>query len=213
MMAKRLGCIALCLVLSAIIAFLVTRQTLQKRDAFALSTVKVLAGEGHGSGVHTGNRYIVTAAHVVGTRKTVKVKATHGGESEADVLWVNTTHDIALLRARELTGVAVSRLSCNPVSIGQHIEAIGNPGPLEFVHAFGKVSSGVRTNDHWKEFYIASMVAAPGMSGGPVINERGHVVGILVGVALTQVGWGSSAISLAYIVPGQTVCHLTMRSA
>lgn len=209
----RLGCAALCVIVSAIIAFLVVIQAHKKRDAFALSTVKVLAGEGHGSGVHTGNRYIVTAAHVVGSLKMVKVKATHGGESEADVLWVNEAHDIALLRARELTGVDVSRLSCAPVSVGQHIEAIGNPGPLEFVHAFGQVSSGVKTGERWKEFYIAAMAVAPGMSGGPVINSHGQVVGIVVGVALTQIGWGASAVSLAYIVPGQTVCALTMRAA
>jgi S1-C subfamily serine protease len=209
----RLGCIVLCLVISAVVAFLVTWQTVKKRDAIALSTVKVLAGEGHGSGVHTGNRYIVTAAHIVRSLKAVKVKATHGEEMDADVLWVNEAHDIALLRARELPGVDVSRLSCAPVSVGQSIEAIGNPGPLEFIHAFGRVASGVKTNDRWKEFYIASMVVGPGMSGSPVINERGQVVGIVVGVVLTQIGWGASALSLAYIVPSQTVCNLMMRVA
>lgn len=212
-MAKRLGCIALCLVLSAIIAFLVVVQASQKRDTFALSTVKVLAGEGHGSGVHTGNRYIVTAAHVVGSLKTVKVKARHGGESEADVLWANKAHDIALLRARELQGVAVSQIDCSVPAIGQHIEGIGAPGPLEFIHAFGQVSSGVQSNQMWASYYIAAMAIGPGMSGGPVIDARGKVVGIMVGVALTQLGWTPSALSFAYVVPSQTVCHLTMRSA
>lgn len=209
----RIGWAALCVTISAIIAFLAVYQTHKKRDAFALSTLKIMAGEGHGSGVHTGNRFIVTAAHVVGSNKEVKVKATHGGESIADVLWVNKAHDIALLRAREMIGVAVSRLSCNPVEIGQKIEAIGNPGPLEFIHAFGQVSSGVTSNDHWKEFYIAAMAVGPGMSGGPVINERGQVVGIVVGVALTPIGFGASTLSLAYVVPAKTVCALTMRHA
>jgi S1-C subfamily serine protease len=207
----RFGWIALCVIISAILAFLVTFQASKKRDAFALSTVKVLAGEGHGSGVHTGNRFIITAAHVVGKKETVTVKATHGGETIADVLWANHTYDIALLRARDLTGVAVSRLDCGSIAIGQPIKAIGNPGPLEFIHAYGRVSSDIKKNDRWAEFYIASMPVGPGMSGGPVIDARGNVVGVVVGVALTQIGWGASALALTYIVPSATVCSLTMR--
>jgi S1-C subfamily serine protease len=209
----RIGSVVLCLTLSAIIAFLVTWQAPKKRDAFALSTVKVFPAEGHGSGVHLGNRYIATAAHVVGAAKVVKVKAKHGGESEAEVLWVNKAHDIALLRARDLTGVAVSQIECGVPEVGQHIEAVGNPGPLEFIHAFGQVSSGVQGNSHWASYFIAAMVVGPGMSGGPVFDARGKVVGIVVGVALTQIGWGASALSLAYVVPSQTICNLTMRSA
>jgi S1-C subfamily serine protease len=209
----RFGNVVLCVTLSAIIAFLAACQAPKKRDAFAISTVKVLPSEGHGSGVHVGNRYIVTAAHVVGSEKTVKVKAKHGGESEADVLWVNKANDIALLRARELQGVAVSQIECGIPAVGQHIEAIGSPGQLEFIHAFGRVSSGVQSNTHWASYFIAAMVVGPGMSGGPVFDARGKVVGIVVGVALTQIGWGASALSLAYVVPAQTVCNLTMRPA
>jgi S1-C subfamily serine protease len=208
----RFGWIALCVIISAILAFLVTFQASKKRDAFALSTVKVLAGEGHGSGVHTGNRFIITAAHVVGKKETVTVKATHGGESTADVLWTNKHYDIALLRARDLTGVGVSRLDCDgTLEVGQTIEAIGNPGPLEFIHTFGRVASGVEKRGPWAEAYIASMTVAGGMSGGPVIDARGYVVGIVVGIALTQIGGSASALSLSYIVPSETVCSLLMR--
>jgi S1-C subfamily serine protease len=209
----RIGSILLCVTVSAILVFLVAWQAPKKRDAFAISTVKVLPAEGHGSGVHVGNRYIVTAAHVVGAAKTVKVKAKHGGESEADVLWINKAHDIALLRARELQGVAVSQIECGVPAIGQHIEAIGAPGPLEFIHAFGRVSSEVQSNAHWASYFVAAMVVGPGMSGGPVFDSRGKVVCIVVGVALTQLGWTASALSLAYVVPSQTVCNLTMRNA
>jgi S1-C subfamily serine protease len=209
----RFWCAALCVTVSAIFIFLVIYTAPKKRDALALSTVKVLAGEGHGSGVHTGNRYIITAAHVVEQAETVKVKAQHGGESIADVLWVNKAHDIALLRARELTGVGVSRLDCGPVDVGQHIEAIGNPGSLEFIHAFGRVSSGVEKRGPWAQAYIVSMTVAGGMSGGPAMDAQGRVVGIVVGVALTYVGWGPSALAFAYVVPSKAICNLTMRNA
>jgi S1-C subfamily serine protease len=209
----RIGSIVLCVTLSAIIAFLVACQAPKKRDALSYSTVKILTAGGHGSGIHVGNRYIITAAHVVGAADTVKIRAKHGGESEAEVLWVNKAHDLALLRAKDLTGVAVSQIECGVPAIGQHIEAIGAPGPLEFIHAYGRVASGVQSNSHWASYFIAAMVVGPGMSGGPVFDARGKVVGIVVGVAVAQLGWTPSALSLAYVVPSQTVCNLTMRSA
>jgi S1-C subfamily serine protease len=212
-MMARFWWAALCVTVSAIIAFLVTQQTLKKRDALALSTVKVLVGDGHGSGVHTGNRYIITAAHVVGQEKTVKVKTSRGEESTADVLWINKAHDIALLRAHTLPGVNASRIDCAAVGVGQHIEAIGNPGPLEFIHAFGRVSSAVEQRGPWAQAYIVSMTVAGGMSGGPAFDSQGRIVGIVVGVALTQIGWGPSALAFAYVVPSKSVCNLTMRNA
>lgn len=204
---------ALCVTVSAILAFLVTQQTLKKRDHLALSTVKIQVGEGHGSGVHTGNRYITTAAHVVKGKTEVKVKASHGGESVADVLWINEKYDIALLRARDLTNVATSRLSCSDPEVGQSIIAIGNPGPLEFIRAHGRVASGPkRGNERWASYYIVSMPVAPGMSGGPVLDAHGRVVGIVVGVAMMNLGWSGAPVGFGYIAPSSAVCRMLARS-
>lgn len=209
----RIGWAALCVTVSAIIAFLVVLQTTKKRDALALSTVKVLVGEGHGSGVHTGNRYIVTAAHVVGQAATVKVKTSRGGESEADVLWVNKAHDIALLRAQSLPDVDVSRLACGNPSVGQAVSAVGNPGPLEFITAYGRVSSLLKHGNPWADFYIVSMAIAPGMSGGPVFNEQGQVIGLVVGVAMMSIGWAGAPVGFGYVTPSSAVCRMLARNA
>lgn len=208
----RIGWAALCVAISAVLAFLVVYKAPEKRSHLALSTLKIHANDGHGSGIHTGSRFIVTAAHVVGTAETVTVKASHGGETIADVLWTNKTHDIALLRARDLTNVAVSHFDCqSSPQVGQRISAVGSPGILEFITSFGRVSAGIKRRGPWAEAYVAAMTVAGGMSGGPVFNERGDVIGVVVGVALTQIGWSPSAISLSYIVPAQSVCSLTMR--
>lgn len=209
----RIGWAALCVTVSAIIAFLVVLQAPKKRDALALSTVKVLVGEGHGSGVHTGNRYIVTAAHVVGQAATVKVKTSQNTVIDADVLWTNEKQDIALLRAKELPGVDVSRIACDDPKIGQTIIAVGNPGPLEFITAFGTVSSGPRNGSRWADYYIVSMPVAGGMSGGPVIDQHGRVIGLVVGVALMQVGFGGGPVAFGYVAPGSAICKLLARNA
>lgn len=209
----RIGWAALCVTVSAIIAFLVVVQASKKRDALALSKVKVLVGEGHGSGVHTGNRYIVTAAHVVGQAATVKVKTSRGGEADADVLWVNKAHDIALLRAQSLPEVDVSRLACGNPSVGQPVSAVGNPGPLEFITAYGRVSSLLKHGNPWADFYIVSMAIAPGMSGGPVFNEQGQVIGLVVGVAMMSIGWAGAPVGFGYVTPSSAVCRMLARNA
>lgn len=209
----RFGWAALCVILSLAIAAFLTFQTTKKRDALALSTVKVLVGEGHGSGVHLGNRYIVTAAHVVESQKTVKVKTSQNTVIDADVLWTNEKHDIALLRAKELPGVDVSRLACDDPQIGQTVIAVGNPGPLEFITAHGTVSSGARHGARWADYYIVSMPVAGGMSGGPVIDQHGRVIGLVVGVALMQVGFGGGPVAFGYVSPGSAICKLLARNA
>lgn len=209
----RFGWAALCVTVSAIFIFLVA-WTPKKKDAFALSTVKVIVGEGHGSGSHIGNRYIVTAGHVAKGQTEVRVKSSHGGESIADVLWINEKYDVALLRARELTGVAVSRLSCTDPDVGQAVIAIGNPGPLEFITATGSVASGPRHGkDRWADYYIVSMPIAPGMSGGPVLDAQGRQVGVVVGVAMMAVGWSGAPVGFGYIAPSSAVCKMLARNS
>lgn len=210
----RIGWAALCVTVSAIIAFLVVLQTTKKRDALALSTVKIQIGQGHGSGVHVGNRWIITAAHVVKGQTEVALKSSLGGEAVADVLWINERQDIALLRARDLAGVEASRLLCEDPRVGQSVIAIGNPGPLEFITAHGTVASGQKhSKEHWADHYIVSMPIAPGMSGGPVLDHHGRVVGIVVGVAMMSIGWAGAPIGFGYIAPASAVCKLLARNA
>lgn len=212
-MMARIGCILLCAIASAIIAFLLVAQAGAKRTALAKSTLLVKVEQGHGSGVHIGNGFVITAAHVVGQTTEAMLSASDGSKHAADVLWVNSQHDVALLRMRYSDGVAVSRLNCaNPVSIGQHIEAIGNPGRLEFVHSWGRVAGQIQKLFHWQVAFAADLGIAPGSSGGPVIDEQGRVVGIVVGISLTQYGWTPSGTNFSIIVPTNGgICQLLAR--
>lgn len=205
----RFWCILLCALISAVAAFLFTLDRREDRTALARSAVKVKVGDGHGSGVNIGNRFIVTAAHVIGSVKEVTIKNSLGGETLADVLWTNEAHDIALLRARDLTGVASSPLYCDgDLEAGQKVEAIGNPGILEFVHSYGHISSGVEERARWKQAYISTVGIAPGSSGGPVYDVQGRVVGIAVGIGVVNLGMFPAPAPFAYIVPAKAVCLL-----
>lgn len=171
--------------------------------------VKLLTPGGHGSGVHIGNGYIITAAHVADDFKDMTLKGSDGRSQTATLLWQNVKYDVALMRASKPDELASVALDCSPNFLGQSVIAEGNPSDLEFVRAYGKVIGGVRPNaPNWLEAVPVNMAIVPGMSGGAVLNDDGKVVGISVGVMATPYGMAA----LGYIVPATTICMLLDRT-
>jgi S1-C subfamily serine protease len=199
----RFGWAALCVTVFAIIMFLVVSTAPDKRDPFSLSTVKVLSGGGHGSGVQVvAGGFILTAAHVLNGDPVVVTS--NGKEAPAEVLWVSKEYDIALLRAPGLDA-GVSPLNCSQAQVGLKIKAIGNPGPFDFVHSWGHISNSTLTvRGRWKSTITVDVTAGPGSSGGPVFDMRGGVVGIVVAYAPQIPGF-------MIVVPSSSVCDLVLR--
>ena len=175
-----------------------------------ISTVRVFDDSGHGSGVHIGDGYILTMAHVVAEMKTVKVRASDNYEAPATVLWSNTAYDVALLRTplRRMDKVPL-RCDLSPLKTGDAIEAVGNPYQLEFVHTYGKVSSAVRKSTTALQVYMANIVILPGMSGGPVFDSLHRLTGLVHAVLTASAGvFGGGPVPLSYIVPVSSACAL-----
>lgn len=168
-----------------------------------------LASGSLGSGVYIGNNMIVTAAHVVGDAKSVKVKSDIGDIQDAQVLWRNTDYDIAAIWPANSRRFNEARLDCRVAAVGERISAAGNPLGAEFITMHGYVSGAARqAGDAWKEVLITDMTTLPGMSGGPVYSETGEVVGITVGTATTQ----NVPVGLGMAVPSSVVCSLLGRA-
>ena len=178
----------------------------------ASSVVKVLPGKGHGSGVHIGNGYILTAAHVVDGAKSLKIRTSDGKDRDATVLWSSKEYDIAAIRTAE-AGIAVSNLDCRTAEAGEVIRASGNPIVLEFVDSYGKVAGKPRLLGPWKSVLITDITTVPGMSGGPTFDANGNVVGITVGVMTLPSGFSASLTGFGAMVPSSTVCGLLGRIA
>lgn len=178
----------------------------------ATSVVKVVLAKGHGSGVHIGNGYVLTAAHVVDSLTTAKIKLSDGKEVTGDVLWVNKAYDVALLRS-DGGAMGVSKLACRTIAVGDVIRAAGNPTILEFVDSYGKVSGAKRELRPWKSVVITDITTVPGMSGGPVFDDKGEVVGISVGVLSLPLGFSASLTGFGTMVPSSTICELLARSS
>lgn len=169
------------------------------------SIVKVLVGQGHGSGVHIGGGYVLTAAHVT-QGKEVKLRLTDGSEIAAEVLWENKTYDVALLRTE--AKLAASPLACRTAAVGERLTAHGNPLSFEFVSADGKVSGAAREFGHWKRVLPVDMTIVMGMSGGGVMDAHGNVVGISVGVMVASLMGFPSLTGFGAVVPSSVICNL-----
>lgn len=170
-------------------------------------TVKVMRVDRHGSGVHIGDGLFLTAAHVVGGDDAITLKTVHGRSAAAERLWLNEELDVALLRGERLQAIAAATLSCRMPRIGEAVEAVGHPGSEEFVHSFGHVSSRAQKRAAWRDIVVIDLTILPGMSGGPLLDATGKLIGILVavqtfGLALTRFG---------YVVPGAAICPLLAR--
>lgn len=178
----------------------------------ASHTVKIVVPGGHGSGVHIGNGYIVTAAHVLGDTGSVKLKSSAGDTQSGSVLWANKTYDIALVRAERPARLAAAKLACRDATVGETVTAEGNPATLEFVTAYGAVAGAPREMGPWKSAFVVDGTIVMGMSGGGVFDAKGNVVGIAVGVMSVPVGFGASLTGFGAVVPSSVVCALLART-
>lgn len=141
---------------------------------------------GAGSGVIISeDGYIVTNNHVVENAEKVLVGLNNGEEYEAEVIGLDPTTDIALLKVN--TEEALPYLSfsnSDELQVGEWVLAVGNPFNLTSTVTAGIVSAKARSigiiNERTAiEAFIQTDAAVnPGNSGGALVNTKGDLVGI-----------------------------------
>ena len=146
------------------------------------SVVTVRSTSGHGSGFFISkDGYILTNYHVVGNAKKAIIKLNSGIELPADVIRKDKLRDVALIK------VALAKSTPLPISfrtINQldDVVAIGSPVKESLQGSITKgIVSAIRTDKQSNQRFIQSDVTIqPGSSGGPLLNEKGNVIGIAV---------------------------------
>jgi serine protease Do len=160
--------------------------------------------EGHGSAVHIGDGFFLTAAHVVDGSDRVALR----GIGDARVMWSDTAYDVAMVHVRGHTGPA-TRVDCRPMDVGDRITLVGHPAFLEWIQVSGQVSSdSFDRPGYWQEVRATDAFTFGGMSGGPVFDGRGRVRGIIVGGASMNTPFGSLPVGINFFVPSPVVCDL-----
>jgi S1-C subfamily serine protease len=129
----------------------------------------------------TEDGYIITAYHVISDAKSVRVK-TETDVLVAKVVGFDKDNDLALLKVNKKTEFVVFA-SSRTANLGQTVFTVGFPMPN--LQGFSpKVTKGVISglkgiNDDVRKYQIDASVQ-PGNSGGPLADESGNVVGVVV---------------------------------
>jgi len=201
-----------------LIAFAVTPSS--PRHSVAGSAVKIIITgangkeTAHGSGVILAGDYIITAAHVVADAKDGATILTDAGISHhATVLWASKDYDVALLRFEASPDdIAPAPLACRTPALGEHVRTVGNPLTQDFITSWGRVGGASRKTGPWAVIIELDMTVAPGNSGGPVYDEAGNVVAIIVGMFAVPNMLGSSPLAMTAAVPASAICMLMARA-
>ena len=155
------------------------------------------------------NGYFVTNAHVVmqlsDNRKTIvnlsdEVYGESGEDNyrfTADVVYVNPTYDLALLRTEPEDALVPVDMSDEEIMIGEAVYVIGNSKGEGLCITEGIVSD-LHRQVGGREYILITAPVAQGNSGGPVFNAEGKLIGIVKG--------GRSDVSaMNYVIPIETL--------
>ncbi len=138
-----------------------------------------------GSGVIISeDGYIITNNHVVDGASKLRVKIYDGGTFNAEIIGVDPTTDIALIKIDKDKLPTIPFGSSDDLRLGEWVLAIGSPFDLQSTITAGIVSAKARQLDVIpSDFRIESFIQTdaavnPGNSGGALVNSRGELVGI-----------------------------------
>jgi serine protease Do len=179
------------------------------------STVYIAIGDrGHCSGVYLGNNLVLTAAHCQGKDgEKLNVKTDKGLNSFAEKLWANEKRDFMLLKVSSFDDrVQTAHLACRKPVEGEEVVASGNPYAQKWIKTYGHVAGPDRPIDDQMETPL-DITILPGMSGGPVFDKAGEVIGLndalLPAPILGNTPFPSASVSgIGFMVPSYIVCEL-----
>ena len=130
---------------------------------------------------------ILTANHVIANGGTITVTFADGTMANATVAAADPKLDIATLTPTRLPQVVVPATLGGAADVGASVVAIGNPLGLTDSVSAGVVSGLDRTADtdigKFSGLIQFDASVNPGSSGGPLLDARGLVIGIVVSIA------------------------------
>ena len=171
--------------------------------------------EGTGSGfVYDAERHIVTNYHVVEDAEELLVTLASGQVYEAEIVGTDPSNDLAVIRIDAGANLPepVALGDSDELRVGQFVLAIGNPFGLGqtlttgVVSALGRVIESPEDNRFIGEAIQTDAAINPGNSGGPLLDLKGHVIGVNSQIispsgASSGIGFAVSANTLRRVVP------------
>ena len=133
---------------------------------------------------------VLTNAHVVEGATTITASLFNGARIRAEVLAIDSTTDIALLRL-PTNGIGIVPVvlgDSDQLRVGQRTLVVGSPFGLGFTLTNGIISGFqpalAGTGATFSRLIQTTAPINPGNSGGPLVDSRGRVIGMSKAIVL-----------------------------
>ncbi len=164
-----------------------------ERTKHSVVLIEVVTPDGGGSGtgiILSEDGYIATNHHVIEDSTAIRVKFYDGTYASATLRGSSAIDDLAVIKV-ERSGLAPATFAKSAdCFVGQTVYAIGNPsgaemawtttkGSISYVDRELKIYKDDGTLEKKLKMIQTDAMVNPGNSGGPLVNVRGQVVGIV----------------------------------
>ena len=160
-----------------------------------------------GSGFFVRPGYVATNYHVIeGAETTIaRLVGTETTYTMEKIVATDEKHDLAIIKVIGGTAAELTLGNSDEIRIGETVYAVGNPKGLQGTVSKGIVSSMRDFGQNGIRIQIDAPISQ-GNSGGPVLNEKGEVIGVSVsGIQ------GIDAQNLNFAVPSNYLKALLRR--
>lgn len=162
-------------------------------------------------GLIVSNYHVVSQAALEPAGYRLRFVGADGRKGALQLLAIDVRHDLSLLRAVDEAGQPMKfsralafRPAGEPLEKGDRIYSMGHPQDVAFAIVEGNYNGLVERRFDPLIYYAGSL--NPGMSGGPVLDEQGRVVGVNVSMLLFSQ-------QMSFLIPGGFAEALVQRAA
>lgn len=145
--------------------------------------------------------YLVTSSHVVENADSILIENKAGAKYKAREVYRDETSDLSILKVEDVSFSGFGKLPYtfkkSEADLGESVYTLGFPRE-DVVFGEGSLSSSSGFEGDTTAYQI-SIPLNPGNSGGPLLDERGNLIGVISGKQAGQEG-AAFAIKSAYLL-------------
>jgi serine protease Do len=150
---------------------------------------KILPGKYAGTGfLFSAKGYVATSYHVVKEADSIVIENEKFGRLKASIVYSDPANDISILKIEKfkLTRALPFAVSSIEASLAEDVYTLGYPRE-DVVFGEGSVSALTGFNQN-PNAYQVSVPVNPGNSGGPLLNSKGDLIGMISGFQTQTLG-------------------------
>lgn len=160
-----------------------------------------------GSGfIYNASGFIITNNHVVESGTSFTITLQNGQTYPANIIGRDEETDLAVLKINQTNGLVPLPIgNSDSMEIGDWAIAIGSPYGLGNSFSVGVISGRNRDlqSGRFDDFLQTDAAINSGNSGGPLLNEKGELIGVNTAIVANSRGGGS--VGIGFAIPSNLV--------